>query len=1599
MENEGNELSDSFFNVFSKEQLSFNNNWLKKSYKISNSWDQRIEINKEYPLNRPKFYEDENSLRSHMNSKNENSEIFDISKIKKFLNQTNSKELFPIKAEDLSKYTDLNNYYEKSNKDFRYLHNNGYGLLKFTLEQIDVDVKEQIIGFLQIYDSKQYKHLSDRVYFRTVNGELQFSQTNKKTVFFQLNANQNVQLLCVLSKKVNASNIPFAISSVPLFDPDSNFLQSKQFPPNFNKIGNETLIDSILQILNNTVTGDVIRVMLTFSTELVYELGKDEKLNYIWCNNEVKNIDNSFLFIPSIPNSSFVTPPIITLSNFKMYFKVPPKCNMISLKIYLLHDPDTEPQQRFIVPYSSNIESLYITLSQPSKFDITFQENLNIFVDQNTIYPNEHIVIQIAGDSEPIAIAYFKIPSKSGQYSATIFEQSTFPPNYLSKNNKLKKITLTMDVKVPENIFLPKQIQNLTNNPSELITSLNLDEIKHQSEDALYDNFIPLLSTIVENINNEETAKKLIELISIIDQKRFIKAVKPWMDYFFEPKDSESTYKFIDIFTNICENYFTMNNKQEMRNISLTFSFVYDLINITLLRRKNASMMNNISKIKPLLMKTIALIVRSLSYISEKNLEDFQENSPLFALNESFSNVLRTILIVSSKQNSYVFSQIFLTYIRALEREKENMIEEEDKLIEMQKQLQKNEKDNKHDKNQKVQQNFTKQNKYLYVTFLILRSYFSILQKNDNFITLSIESIDLNYFNSEKFNKIFISPYSKYLSPLFLEISNQVFTLYSRDSISKENSFSSLGSSSSQPDLLINSSHTSPVRIQQQLSQQQIRPPVTKPPAEINAEILMSISIISLSLISLQGESLSDDDMKRKIAASLLPMLQEIFISYETIIIQKNQILKDKLIPSVLFIINYSPIPLLKQFYETLGSMQISFINFLIQLTKLIVIQVTGKSPTKENPCFEQTILSEFTKRTFYFIYQVRESLNSLDGELVSLIQELNSDYQPLENIDYFFLVSSLVLEKQNQDVRRSLIKYTFTLLCKESCEIKNFAASLFMQSFKADYSETKSIFLSSIEFMDSMTDFMFNYTSKNIINTCMNMLNILIDVSSQLEDRILSNKAKERFEASVVVAQCVIKQKDNADMPPEINCRTLMRIADQYKEIPSMRLKWLRQIVVININAQDYISAFIAQMHIIALECKTMNAKSYSKTKVDVKESFNIITTQPVHRMNERMNTNRLYEDADFAFIPSLKVELEPFTDNLPQSLLADFSEDQIDQDFEHCIELGKQAGLYYLLRVINSLRFRLQYIKRDYSSIYKMFSSVSSDLTNVPIKENHIVSPLSYFLVEWRKDNTSAGTQRFVYTVPVKQELKIISILNGKNRFNGLEANLCTHHSENCRERGVCVIPLKRYKNDKSHDNKFFDYYCNEFYQPLTLSETDENYKIIYVKTKDCIPHYRMSVDVIEYKIISKTIAEIAEEVVKQDIDILNDATNSLSSWIPSSDMFLLNHIESIPKILQTIASQDNHSGDCIRVLNIFHKEAAKKLAEMLIKPFTKILALYSQAVNLLESKEEHKPLVALYQNVVIDMLSKYDLSLDASLFGKYHVRENDPMDEIQF
>ena len=95
-------------------------------------------------------------------------------------------------------------------------------------------------------------------------------------------------------------------------------------------------------------------------------------------------------------------------------------------------------------------------------------------------------------------------------------------------------------------------------------------------------------------------------------------------------------------------------------------------------------------------------------------------------------------------------------------------------------------------------------------------------------------------------------------------------------------------------------------------------------------------------------------------------------------------------------------------------------------------------------------------------------------------------------------------------------------------------------------------------------------------------------------------------------------------------------------------------------------------------------------------------------------------------------------------------------------------------------------------------------------------------------------------------------------------------------------------------------------------------------------------------------------------------------LNSWIPPSDSFLLQHIEYIPHVIQTVATEERHPGEILKILYRYHSEEVKSLANKLIEPFMSVLSTYSRAINFISANEEHEQILNLHVKVVQTILS---------------------------
>jgi hypothetical protein len=171
------------------------------------------------------------------------------------------------------------------------------------------------------------------------------------------------------------------------------------------------------------------------------------------------------------------------------------------------------------------------------------------------------------------------------------------------------------------------------------------------------------------------------------------------------------------------------------------------------------------------------------------------------------------------------------------------------------------------------------------------------------------------------------------------------------------------------------------------------------------------------------------------------------------------------------------------------------------------------------------------------------------------------------------------------------------------------------------------------------------------------------------------------------------------------------------------MRQKWLGEILKTNLEFQDIISAFVTQLHIIALidtvvDYDRQQKLGYTRPKSGAKPPFHLCIVQPVYWADPEFTFPVPQSVWDFSFMPELLVETEiPFAkmQGADQKMLEGFIPGILVEACKTGIELGKQANVFYSIRSLVSLRLRLAYLTETFAEAAKICQELDLAFGNI--------------------------------------------------------------------------------------------------------------------------------------------------------------------------------------------------------------------------------------------------------------------------------------------
>lgn len=675
-----------------------------------------------------------------------------------------------------------------------------------------------------------------------------------------------------------------------------------------------------------------------------------------------------------------------------------------------------------------------------------------------------------------------------------------------------------------------------------------------------------------------------------------------------------------------------------------------------------------------------------------------------------------------------------------------------------------------------------------------------------------------------------------------------------------------------------------------------------------------------LLMIAYHVEKITDESVAQHIAYVLFPIINTVFSDYDSLQMKSSNESDDinpplYLIPFSLIILNKAPQQLLTSFYRNLAtSFQQQFISkFLNGLYTTL-----AQAGLKKNLSY----FIQMTKRLIKFLHVILPLLKNSFVQVVKLCDDLLNDYQSPSNYVYFYqFLSRAIIEFQCE---RTLIAILLKRVTSTLMSTRCLVTALLALQFQNDYKRNNSIVLSSIDTMDSLTAILLDRKAEEI-DIFNKLIDIIVEVSKTQNDQTFISQVDERMKAAKIIAD-VVKDQKQSTYPVETRCQQIMMIADQYNMYPTMRVKWLQECLKINKEDDDYISAFVTQLHIVALMATVYynNKPNIEFEKKADQFPFHLSVVQPI-MFATKVDDN---VEQSFSFMPEVVKETKiNFSDMqaVALDLLTDITLEEIFKEINNAIDLGTKADLYYSLRPIESFQLRLYHRTRNFKECANCCKKLSESFAKITTNGATLThdTPIQLYLVI---NNLKPEQKNKVYYVKRDvNDKKIIEILKSGLQSNG-NVQVCPSIDPNF--RGTCAIPLEidcDIITDDEHPHCW-----RNFKTPVYISDyehtdfTQKEVKIIKVVTSDHIPHYRKAVDVESISIEQYSVLEIIQQVIESLLHVIDVVTKDVEMWFENERNvdYSMNPSQFITKEISKLNT----------LLNVINKEGKEKILDKL-------------------------------------------------------------------
>jgi hypothetical protein len=598
----------------------------------------------------------------------------------------------------------------------------------------------------------------------------------------------------------------------------------------------------------------------------------------------------------------------------------------------------------------------------------------------------------------------------------------------------------------------------------------------------------------------------------------------------------------------------------------------------------------------------------------------------------------------------------------------------------------------------------------------------------------------------------------------------------------------------------------------------------------------------------------------------------------------------------------------------------------------------------------------QLSLRTIQFLLTIVRHLGEAKKDIVKILRVLLNMFQSPDNFPHLssFILQYMSLFECDSSLIHLLLRCSGSLLHVTRC----FTTSLLIYNFWVDYQRNKSITLSAIAFLDELTNVLLDPKYQHVAGPLLLTIQKIEAFAGQMGDSTFADALRNRMIAAEVIHTAVGSQHDGRQVLQETHCRELMRIADQYMATPAMRLKWLRQIVISNKKENDFISAFVAQLHVIALVATVFDhMKNEAKPRLDEIPQYHLCIVQPIHWAYPPNEYPKRQTFLDFSFMPDVLVETEiDFTKMQANEikLLDRFTQQMLFEEIDRGIEIGRTAKIFYSLRPLLSLKLRLYYVLRNYAEIAKVCQDLDDVFRNLKTSGLTHESPFLFFFVEERY---RGEVVRQVYTWPRDTESEF------RERFCSLRwfrvpIKMCTVH-DGCSQNGVCVVvmePVADVPVDGEHPHCW-----SEFASRVSMAEwVDErrqsaDYPVLRVVTKSPLPHYRIANEVAKVGVVKVPLVDLVKQTAAKSAAMLDQVSAGFEVWFETEPKNPTNAANLFGKEMakfgsvleETLGPKESLGGRLHRLKKIDRTEATV-IAREFMPHLARIMMVFRRAVE---------------------------------------------------